>query len=108
MDKNTLEKMATTAFKNLDEARTSLFDAAESAITTRNALDEARYNAMTGGVIDGKNAEIREAQMKSHLQADFLKLEQAEKSERRKRFMFDLAQIEVDTVKTLLRIAELA
>jgi len=108
MNKDTLEKMATTAFKNLDEARTILFSAADFVITTRNALDEAKYNALTGGVIDGKNAEIREAQMKSHLQADFLNLEQAEKSERRARFIFDRAQIEVDTVKTMLRIAELA
>jgi hypothetical protein len=107
MDKNKLEVMASHAFTNLTEARTALFTAAEGAITAKADLDTAKYGALIGGVIDGKNAEIREAQLKSHLEAYYAKLELAEKAERGARYGFDKASIEVDTVKTLLRIAEL-
>jgi len=58
-------------------------------------------------VFDGKNAEIREAQAREHLQAQYLKVAHAENLERKARYDFDKAGIEVDTVKTLLRIAEL-
>ena len=107
MDKTTLTNMATQAFTNLEMSRTALFTAAEAAITAKADLENAKYQALIGGVIDGKNAEIREAQLKSHLEAYYAKLELAEKAERGARHGFEMASIEVDTVKTLLRIAEL-
>ena len=107
MDAITLEKMAVTAFANLTDARTKLFTATEAAIEAKINLETAKYQALTGGVIDGKNAEIREAQLRAHLDADYSKLSEIEKAERRARHDFDLASVEVDTVKTLLRIAEL-
>ena len=42
----------------------------ENAITAKAELENAKYQALIGGVIDGKNAEIREAQLKQHLQAE--------------------------------------
>lgn len=107
MDKTTLEKMANTAFENVTKARTALFTAAEVAIMEKYLLEEQKAQAQVGGVFDGKNAEIREAQAREHLQPQFLKLSLAENAERKARRDFDLASIEVDTVKTLLRIAEL-
>lgn len=107
MDKTTLTNMATFAFASQATARTALFGATEGAIIAKADLDTAKYDALTGGVIDGKNAEIREAQLKTHLEADYAKLDTAERTERAARHQFDLASIEVDTVKTLLRIAEL-
>ena len=107
MDKTTLTNMASQAFANMTEARQQLFAQTESAITAKADLETAKYQALIGGVIDGKNAEIREAQLKQHLQAEYAKLELAEKQERGARYGFDKASIEVDTVKTLLRIAEL-
>lgn len=107
MDKITLEKMAASAFVKQAEARTALFTAAEAAITAKADLDTAKYQAFLGGVITGTNDKMRDAQIKEHCQADFLKLEQAEKQERGARHGFEMASIEVDTVKTLLRIAEL-
>lgn len=99
--------MATSAFLNLTSARAELFSSAESTITARAELETAKYQAYIGGVFDGKNAEIREAQAKQHLEANYAKLEQAEKQERASKHLFDRASIEVDTLKTLLRIAEL-
>lgn len=107
MDKQTLEKMATSAFDNLTTARATLFTATEVAIMEKYLLEEQRAAATTGGVFDGKNAEIREAQAREHLQAQYLKLAHAENAERKARYNFDKSSIEVDTVKTLLRIAEL-
>ena len=107
MNKDTLENMATSAFDNMTKARAALFTAAEITIMEKYLLEEQRAAATTGGVFDGKNAEIREAQAKQHLEGNFAKLEQAEKQERAAKHLFDRASIEVDTVKTLLRIAEL-
>ncbi len=107
MNKDTLENMATSAFDNMTIARSALFTAAEITIMEKYLLEEQRAAATTGGVFDGKNAEIREAQAREHLQAQYLKLAHAENAERKARYDFDRASIEVDTVKTLLRIAEL-
>lgn len=107
MDKSTLENMATSAFLNLTSARDKLFTSAEAVIEAKAELETARTQAYLGGVFDGKNAEIRDAQARQHLESNFAKLEQAEKQERNSRKLFDCASIDVDTVKTLLRIAEL-
>ena len=107
MDKTTLEKMATSAFENLTNARAALFTAAEAAITSRTLLEADKASATVGGVFDGKNAEVREAQAREHLQSRYLELDMNERAERAARHEFDRASIEVDTVKTLLRIAEL-
>ena len=107
MNNETLEKMAVTAFENLVTARTALFGATEGAIEAKAELETAKYQALVGGVIDGKNAEIREAQLRTHLEANYAKLDTAERTERAGRHQYDQASIEVDTVKTLLRITEL-
>jgi nicotinamide mononucleotide adenylyltransferase len=107
MNKDTLEKMAVTAFANLQSKRLDLFTAAEHSITVRQSLEDAKTQASIGGVFDGKNAEIREAQARDHLQTEYAEVTAAEKTERRCRHEFDRASIDVDTVKTLLRIAEL-
>ena len=107
MDKTTLEKMATTAFDNPAMSRTALFSATEGAIVAKAELETAKYQALVGGVIDGKNAEIREAQLRTHLESNYATLDTAERTERAARHQYDQASIEVDTVKTLLRIAEL-
>ena len=107
MNKQNLEQMAVTAFEKLAMSRTALFGATEGAIEAKNDLETAKYQALTGSVIDGKNAEIREAQLRTHLEANYAKLDTAERTERAGRHQYDQASIEVDTVKTLLRIAEL-
>jgi hypothetical protein len=107
MDKVTLEKMAVTAFENQTKARATLFTAAEVSIMEKYLLEQQRSDATTSGKFDGKNAEIREAQAREFLQDQYLKLSLAENAERKARHDFDKASIEVDTVKTLLRIAEL-
>ncbi len=108
MNKQKLEEMATTAFENMTKARAALFTAAEVSIMEKYLLEEQRAAAMVGGVIKGTNDKMRDAEMKEHLQPQYLKLAAAENAERKARYDFDRAQTDVDTVKTFLRIAELA
>ena len=107
MDNATLEKMVTTAEVNLQKARENLWAAAEAAIEAKLILEERKASATVSGAFDGKNAEIREAQARGQLEAEFAMLEEDEKKERRARYEFDKASIDLDTAKTLLRIAEL-
>ena len=107
MDKITLEKIAVTAFEKAQTARADLFSAAEKAIYQNMKVDDEKSSALTSGKIDGKNAEIREAQLRDILSEVYISLAALQNAERAARFAYDKAQMEVDTVKTLLRIAEL-
>ena len=107
MNKDTLEKMAVTAFANTQAARDALFSAAEKAIYAAMNLETEKASATTAGKFDGKNAETREAQAREFLSEQYLALAVAQNNERSARHTFDKASIEADTVKTLLQIAEL-
>jgi epoxyqueuosine reductase QueG len=108
MDKATLENMALTHFKNLNVARAALFSAAEKAIFLGMELDKEKAVAVASGKFDGKNEETRKAQAREFFASQYTELAKVENSERRAKFDFEQAQTDVDTVKTLLRIAELA
>lgn len=107
MDKNALETKAVIAFENLTSARSALFMAAEVTIMEKFLLEQSRAEAITSGMVDGKNAEAREAQVREMLADQYLKLATAENAERVARRDFDLASMEADAVRTLVRIAEL-
>lgn len=107
MNKNELETKAVKAFENLTSARIELFTSAEITIMEKFLLEQQRSETMVSGKVDGKNAETREAQVRELLADQYLKLATAEKSERLARRDFDLASMEADAVRTLLRIAEL-
>lgn len=107
MDKPTLEKMATTAFQNLQDARDALYAAAENVIQTKADFETQKADLALSGKLDGKNAELREAQARTFLADAFEAVAIVERNERAARYKFDKASIDVDTAKTLLRIAEL-
>ena len=107
MDKIALETKAVKAFENLTSARTALFTAAEVTIMEKFLLEQQRAEVTASGKIDGKNAETREAQVREILADQYLKLATAENAERLARRDFDLASMEADAVRTLVRIAEL-
>lgn len=107
MNKDTLEKMAITAFDNLKSRRDNLFTKAESVIEAQAVLETAKYAAFTSGKVDGKNEETRKAQLAEITKNELAQLKTAEGLERAARYQFDLAQIDLDTLKVMLRIAEL-
>lgn len=108
MNKSTLENMAISAFENIRASRQNLFLAAENTIEAQAALEADKAAAVNAGKFDGKNAEIREAQAREYLSAQHDAVSECSRKERAARYKFDESQIDVDTVKTLLRIAELS
>ena len=107
MDKITLEKMATSAFQNLKEKRDNLFTATENTIEAQAIYELAKVAAFSSGKIDGKNEEARKNQLVEVTKVQLAELRSVEGVERKERYQYDLAQTDVDTVKTLLRIVEL-
>jgi len=107
MNKDEFEKMSVNAFENVKKARVELFVAAEKAIDLKMKLDAEEASEMAAGRFDGKNAETRKAQAREFFSEKYNELVSAESAERSARRRFDLASIDVDTVKTLLRIYEL-
>ncbi len=108
MNVEQLEKMAVTAFENLQSARDGLFSATEKAIYTAMKLEDEKSSLLSSGKIDGKNEEIRKAQFREFASNAFDELAIMQNAERKARYDFDKALTDVDTVKTLLRLAELA
>jgi len=107
MNKDTLEKMAISAFGNAQAARDSLFDAVEQTIEIKLKLEADKSAANLAGKFDGKNADLRKDQAQAYLPERYSALKAAEKSERQACWQFDNATLDVDTAETLLRIAEL-
>ena len=103
-----LAETAQKAFDKLSSARAELFAAAEKSIYYGMVLDQDKAQALAAGRFDGKNAEIREAQATEFLSSQINEHKIHQNLERAARLAFDLAQIEVDAVKTHLRILELA
>ena len=108
MDKKTLETMAINAFENAKAARAELFTAAEKAIYVNMKLEANKATELASGKIDGKNAETREAQLREKLADQYTELAIQQNAERAARYHYDVVLLDVDTVKTLLRIAELS
>lgn len=108
MNKSKLEEMAVTAFENVQSARNDLYLAAELTISCAQVLDDDKNSATVAGKFDGKNEETRKAQAREFLSAQYSDLAEAQRKERQADFKFHRAQTDIDTVKTLLRIAELA
>lgn len=106
MDKTTLENMLTTHAANLKARRDELFKAAGLTIVAKQELESAKLSLMLSGKIDGKNAEIREAQMAERLDECVQKLRLAESVERSLRHNYDQAVTDMDTTRYMIRIQE--
>jgi len=96
-----------TAYDQLTHATTAAFIAAETAANAKAALEVARAEATHDGRIDGKNQEQREAQARQVLTCQYNALEVADTAARYTRHGLDLARIEVERVRVILRLAEL-
>lgn len=106
MDKTTLEKMLTTHATNLKAERDKLFKAAGLTITAKQELEDSKLTLILSGKIDGKNAEIREAQMAELLATKVQNLRLAEDVERRARHAYDQAVTDMDMTRYMIRLQE--
>lgn len=107
MNKQTLETMLVQHAENLKAKREALFKAAGMTIINKDDLEDMRQSLILSGTIDGKNAEIREAQMAEKLAKHIQNVRQVEDAERRAKHEFDQALTDLDSTRYLIRVAEL-
>ena len=107
MNKQTLESMLVQHAENLKAKRAELFKAAGLTITAKQELEDTKLSLILSGSIDGKNAEIREAQMAEKLAKHIQNVRQVEDAERRAKHEFDQALTDLDSTRYLIRVAEL-
>jgi len=100
------EEIINKAYNELAEAKKKLFVVGERAISAKAALEARKVTAIVNGEIEGKNAEAREAAAKALLFLEYEALESAEVDERFARQDYDIAYIEVERVRALLRLQE--
>jgi hypothetical protein len=96
----------TNAYDNLAAATAAAFETGETAANAKRTLEVAHADALTAGLIDGKNTEQREAQARQILVEEFIAQEVASTAARCARHDLDLARIEVERVRAILRLAE--
>lgn len=107
MDKKELVEQVNKAFDHLKDRRDNLFTASENVIGAKLSLELAKAGALLSGKIDGKNAEIRDAQVAALVKLETENVKLYEMNERASRFQYEIAQLELERVKMLLRILEL-
>lgn len=95
------------AVKDLASAQLALFNAAEDVIHKKNILENRKAQALASGQITGKNAEEREANTRVMFQTEYRETEEAERLQRAARSRYDAAALQLDFIKTTIRILEL-
>jgi hypothetical protein len=101
------EKGIHSAFDVLERCTILLEVQVNADATERSEFEAAKADLLASGVIDGKNAEIREAQIKTQLAHRYEALAISQQELARRRTALTRAQIEVDRAKTLLRLMEI-
>lgn len=106
MDKKTLEDMLVLHSANLKEKRDMLFKAAGFTLTAKQEHEDAKLALILSGEIDGKNAEIREAQMAERLVKHTAHLRIVEEAERIARRAYEQAATDMDMTRYMIRVQE--
>jgi cell division protein FtsL len=95
------------AYENLKIHTATLFSVTEIEIKAKRELEVRRLSLLAEGAITGKNAEEREACARRLLDREYKALEIAEKNTRTERTSFELARLDVECLRALLRLAEI-
>ncbi len=90
------------------EAKVSFFNAEELVIKAKIELENERTKAIATGEIVGKNPDEREAKAQEILWPCYEALRAAEAKERKFKLALDVAALEVERVRLLVRAEELA
>ena len=97
--------------EDVREAYTRLHDymifysrAAVDMVNARRKLETERADAISRGMIIGKNQDEREASARSVCAAAYAWLETAETAERSARDTLDMAKLEVEMIRLLVRL----
>lgn len=90
----------------LQNAQIALYDAIENDTDAVYALEDAKAQAISDGLIVGKNAEEREAKAATVLQDQIGKRRVTETAVRYKRMLLDRAVLDYERVKYTIRLME--
>lgn len=94
------------AYDLVYQGHTNLESATTLELKVRAELDGKKAELLALGVIDGKNAETREGQLRERLADHHAVLTQVQEQVAQARLNLTLAQLGVDRCKTLLRLYE--
>lgn len=81
----------------------ALYESSEKAISAKVALDKKKSELLAGGTIQGKNAEIRDAQLAHECWMEIAALEAAEAEKRKAAHEADQAGLVVSEIQWLIR-----
>ncbi len=96
-----------TAYSALRAALQKAHHTGQAAIDAKTKLERRKLAALVAGSITGKNAEEREAAARKRFADLYTELEEAERTAADAKLELDLARLEVDRVRCLLRLDEL-
>lgn len=95
------------AFEEAKASFTTLFEANELVNQWNNTVEAEKARLIATGVIDGKNETERKGQLNVKLAPLMEQLVQAENKLHKAKYFHDLARLEIESIKTLLRVLEL-
>lgn len=85
----------------------NLADCTALELNVRTLVEEKKAELLSLGVIDGKNAETREGQLRERLSAEHRQLADVQGEVAKARTGLSVAQLEVERCKTLLKLLEI-
>ncbi len=97
----------TQAYFDLMGKQQKVFEAGESAIAARELYERAKARAMLDGTLNGSNDAKREEQARQMFAEQYEALRAAERDERKARFEFEAAKLQVERLRAELRLSEL-
>ncbi len=96
-----------TAYSALRAALQKAHHTGQASIEAKTRLERRKLAALAAGSLTGKNSEEREAAARERFGDLYTELEEAERTAADAKLDLDLARLEVDRVRCLLRLAEL-
>lgn len=96
------------AYKALAAAQVQIFNATGGVLDAKEKLAARRAELLDSNEIDGKNAETREAQLKTRTEGEMGYVATADGLMRRAELTMRCAQNEVERCKTLLKLVEVS
>lgn len=102
------EQEVKTAYKELKEAKGTFLLAADVLEGLKTELERANAKALYEGIIEGKNEAQRRGAALILFRAEYQKFDAARNGYDQAKYHFELATIEVNHVRAIIRVNEIA
>jgi len=102
-----METRIENAYSYLEKATKDAYAAGENSISKKELYDQSVAKAYAGGEVQGKNQAERDGWIAEHFQPEAENLFAAQEQERKAKLNLELARIEVEKTRALLRLMEL-